>query len=106
MIDIHDYEGAAGDVDDRGFGPIFVQHRETHKEVVRGIAGVRDRVFVVEDLVVDEGLIQEDVVALVVLVYLFDFANDHYRDEVDRISLTWADGSKTVTFKYPPPVTS
>ena len=29
MIDITDYEGAAGDVDKDGFGPIIVQHRET-----------------------------------------------------------------------------
>ena len=106
MIDIREYEGAAGDVDEHGFGPIFVQHRETGEHALRGIGGVRDRVFEVTQLEVAGELTQNDVIALVVLVFLFQFADDHYRDKADRVSLAWADGSKTVTFNYPPPATS
>ena len=101
MIDIQDYEGAAGDVDDDDFGPIFIMHRGTSKDVVTARAGVRDRVLEVTDLVADESLTQDDVVAMIVLVYLFHFTDDYYRGDVDRVSLVWADGSKTVTFNYP-----
>jgi len=94
MIDIHQYEGAAGDVDDAGFGPIFVQHRETGDEVIRGIGGLRDRVFEVTELEVDDALTQQDVIALVVLVFLFHFTDDYYRGKADRVSLSWADGSR------------
>jgi len=106
MIDIHQYEGAAGDVDNQGFGPIFVQHRVTGKDVITGIAGLRDRVFEVTQLEVDAELTQEDVIALIVLEFLFHFTDDYYRGKADRVSLSWADGSKTVTFNYPAPYQS
>jgi hypothetical protein len=99
VIDISEYEGAAGDVDKDGFGPIIVQHRDTAREALRGIGGVRDRVFQVRDLVVDDGLSQEDVVALFVLVYLHEFCDDYYAALADRVSLLW--GTKTITFNYP-----
>jgi len=102
VIDISEYEGAAGDVDDDDFGVISVQHRKTGVAAVTGIARVRDRVFEVRALVAADGLSQEDVVALIVLVYLFEFAGDFHRDEVDRVSLAWADGSKSVGFNDPP----
>jgi hypothetical protein len=102
VIDITEYEGAAGDVDKDGFGPIIVQHRETAREALRGIGGVRDRVFSVTGLVVADGLSQEDTIALFVLVYLFEFSDDYYRAHADRVSLAYADGSKTVAFNYPP----
>ncbi len=102
MIDITEYEGAAGDVDKDGFGPIIVQHRETAREALRGIGGVRDRQFQVTELVVADGLSQEDVIALFVLVYLYEFCDDYYRAHADRVSLVYADGSKTVVFNYPP----
>ena len=101
MINIRDYEGAAGDVDDDKFGPIFIMHRGTSKDVITARAGVRDRVVEVSDLVVSEDLSQDDVVALIVLVYLFHFTDDYFREHADRVSLAWADGSKTVTFNYP-----
>lgn len=106
VIDVLDYEGASGDVDEHDFGPIYVQHRVTGVEVLRGIGGVRDGVFEVTELEVADGLTQDDVVALFVLVYLFDFADDYWRGKVERVSLVWADGSKTVTFNYPAPITS
>jgi hypothetical protein len=99
VIDISEYEGASGDVDSDGFGPIIVQHRDTAREALRGIGGVRDRVFEVRDLVVADGLSQEDVVALFVLVYLHELCDDYYRAHVDRVSLVW--GTKTITFNYP-----
>ena len=99
MIDISEYEGAAGDVDKDGFGPIIVQHRDTAREALRGIGGVRERVFEVRDLVVADGLSQEDVIALFVLVYLHEFCDDYYRAHVDRVSLAW--GAKAITFNYP-----
>ncbi|MBA3502132.1 MAG: hypothetical protein M4D80_30100 [Myxococcota bacterium] len=102
MIDITEYEGAAGDVDKDGFGPIIVQHRETAREAVHGIGGVRDRQFQVTELVVADGLSQEDVIALFVLVYLYEFCDDYYRAHADRVSLAYADGTKTVVFNYPP----
>jgi hypothetical protein len=101
VIDIQQYEGAAGEVDDDDFGPIFIMHRETQKDVVTARAGVRDRVLEVTELVSDPDLTQDDVVAMIVLVYLFHFTDDYYRGEVDRVSLAWADGSKLVTFNYP-----
>lgn len=101
MIDVSEYEGAAGDVDDDGAGPIFVTHRTTGEEVIAGTMVLRDRVLEFSDLVVDETLSREDVIALIVIVYLFDFTVDYYRTRADRISLAWADGSKTVTFNYP-----
>ena len=101
MIDISEYEGAAGDVGDDKFGPVIVQHRETAREALRGIGGVRDRVFEVRELVVAEDLSQDDVIALFVLVYLHEFCDDYYRAHADRVSLAWADGSKSLTFNYP-----
>ena len=101
MIDISEYEGAAGDVDSDNFGPVIVQHRETAREALRGIGGVRDRVFEVTGLVVADGLSQEDVIALFVLVYLQQFCDDYYRAHADRVSLAWADRSKIVAFNYP-----
>jgi hypothetical protein len=102
VIDISEYEGAAGDVDAENFGPVIVQHRETAREALRGIGGVRDRVFQVRELVVADGLSQEDVIALFVLVYLHEFCDDYYSARAERVSLEYADGSKTVTFNYPP----
>ena len=99
---IQDYEGAAGDVDEHDRGPIFIERRSTGQTVIRGIMGERDDVLEVTDLeVLDPSLEQDDVVALLTLVYLFDFVDDYYRDRVDRVSLAWADGSRTVTFNYP-----
>ena len=106
MIDIHEYEAEAGDVDEEGFGPIVIAHRASGKAVVVGYAGVRDRVLEVTELAADASLSQQDVIALFVLVYLFQLTNDAYRALADRVSLSWADGSKTVTFNYPAPITS
>ena len=102
MIDIQDYEGAAGDVDKEGFGPIFVMKRRSDIDVIRATAGLRDRVFEITKLeVLDESLTQDDVVALIVLVFLLHYTDDYYRGKADRVSIAWADGSRTVTFNYP-----
>lgn len=102
--DIQDYEGAAGDVDDDDRGPIFISRRSTGADVIRAVAGVRARVLEVTALeVLDPSLDQDDVVALFTLVYLFHFTDDYYREEADRITLAWADGSRTLTFNYPAP---
>ncbi len=101
MIDISDYEAAAGDVDAEGFGPMFINRRDSGEAVVRGAAGLRERVLEITNLEVDDDLTREDVIALIVIVYLFGFTDDYYRAHADRVSLTWADGATTVTFNYP-----
>ena len=107
MIDVNDYEGAAGDVDKEGFGPIFIMRRKSGDDVVKARAGLRERTFEITDVdVLDSKLTQDDVVALIVLVFLFHFTDDYYRDKADRVSIAWADGSKTVTFNYPAPRTN
>jgi hypothetical protein len=107
MIDVNDYEGACGDVDENQFGPIFIMRRKSGDDVVKARAGLRDRTYEISDVeVLDPRLTQDDVVALVVLVYLLHFTDDYYREKADRVSLAWKDGSKTVTFNYPAPRTN
>lgn len=102
IADIEDYEGAAGDVDAEERGPIFIMRRSTGADAVRATLVIRNRVLEFTAVeVLEHSLDHNDVVTLLAQVYLFDFVDDYYRGEADRMTLSWADGSRQLDLPYP-----
>lgn len=97
-MNLREFEGTAGDVDDEDFGPIFIE-RGRDNTVVKARAGVRGRVYEVSAIEA-AGFTPEQVGELVAKVFLVRFTGDYYRGKVDTISLSWPDGT-THSLPYP-----